>query len=84
MRHTQLSRCMRLGTPVAKRVLQHGYGFSAWEAEQLIHLKIRYECGGLRYKSRERKYLEFHRWLVVHGRLHDDCRPEEEHDAPAA
>ncbi len=76
MSHLRLSQCMRLGTPVARRVLQHGYGFSAREAERLVQLKIRYECGKFRYVSREQKYLEFYRWLVVHGHLDDDCAPE--------
>ncbi len=84
MRHIQLSQCMRLGTPVARRVLQHGCGFSAREAECLIDLKIRYECGKLDYKSRQQKYLEYYRWLVVHGHLDDDCLPEGECDVLAA
>ncbi len=83
MDYLQLSRCMRLGTAVARHLLQH-YGFNARQAERLIDLKIRYECGGLRYKGRERKYLEFYRWLVVHGDLDDDCHPEGEHGAVAA
>ncbi|MDP9352332.1 MAG: hypothetical protein M3P51_12420 [Chloroflexota bacterium] len=84
MQQIQLSQCMRLGTPVARRVLRHGYGFSAREAERLIDLKIRYEGGKLQYTSSGRKHLEFYRWLDVHGRLDDDCRPHVEPDALAA
>jgi hypothetical protein len=75
---------MHLGTPAARRVLQHGYGFSAREVECLLQLKIRYECGKLRYVTREQKYLEFYRWLIVLGHLDDDCRPEGEPDTLAA
>ncbi|MDP9352902.1 MAG: hypothetical protein M3P51_15380 [Chloroflexota bacterium] len=84
MQQIHLSQCMRLGTPVARRVLQYGYDFSPREAERLIALKIRYEGGKLQYKSPERKHLEFYRWLVVHGRVDDDCRPHVEPDALAA
>jgi hypothetical protein len=49
-------------------------GFTPWEAERLVVLKMRYERGGFRELaevSQEQKRLRFARWLVEHGRLTD-------------
>lgn len=65
----RLGTLIRFGTPFARHVLVHGYGFSPREADRLVALKIRFERGQLEYLSHQEKQLRFVRWLYLHGRI---------------
>lgn len=57
--------------PTAAALGLRARGFSPWEANCLVALKLRYERGDFREVSDAHKRLAFARWLVDHGRLSD-------------
>ena len=66
-------------TGAALHLRARGYSWS--EAERLVQLKLRYDRGRFRETTDELTRLEFARWLVDHGWLSDELRPDSRREA---